>query len=308
MENGTNTEVTQVETTELKGLRVNEVYGPTFQGEGPFTGHQTLFLRMSGCNLRCPGWGVETTLPNGEVVTGCDTPRAVFPQLYQGTPFRQVEEILEMIPPRTLGVDRICLTGGEPLFGETESLNWLLDELTGQGYRVDIFTNGTMPLEKIHFQDRPTVFVTMDFKMPGSGEYNQESERNRKAFLYDNVLQLTSDDAIKFVIKDREDFDVACHEWSKIVHLIETEGGDQSFIPHFYVGAVFGLMDNDTLMEWVFESGIPFRMQWQAHKYDSNLDQNELTKRFDTLKKPEPNTHLLTNIKGNKKYQGPKEG
>lgn len=310
--------------TDLRGVRINEVYGPTFQAEGPFSGYKTLFLRTSGCNLRCPGWGVEVTLPNGKVVEGCDTPRAVHPQLYKDTPFKQPDEIIEMLKKKA-SVKRVCLTGGEPLFGDKDSINALLDLLYVEGYQVDVFTNGTQDFSKIlNFVEgdrrgpqRENMNFVVDFKMPASGEYNPDDARavkQGKVFLYENVKYLRPTDAVKFVIKNRGDFETAVQEYHEIYSRLDGEQTKNP--PQFFVGAVFGLMDNDTLMDWVLETDIPFQLQWQEHKYNSTLDSKELEGRLDlplTVVDPEepnrrPNKNLLTNIKGNENYVGPKEG
>ena len=307
----------------LRGIRINEIYGPTFQAEGPFSGYKTLFLRTSGCNLRCHGWGVETELPDGTVVTGCDTPRAVFPQLYKGTPFRQPEEIVEDLKKKD-DVKRVCLTGGEPLFGDKASINALLDLLYEEGYVVDVFTNGTQDFSKFLEVDserrgskRENVNFVVDFKMPGSGEYNSDdakSIKQGKVFLYENVKYLRPTDAVKFVIKDRHDFDVAVQEYHEIKQYLDEE--QKSTPPQFFAGAVFGLMDNDTLMDWVLETRVPFQFQFQEHKYNSNLDQKELENRLDlpiaevthSGHGRKANKNLLTNIRGSEKYEGPKHG
>jgi 7-carboxy-7-deazaguanine synthase len=240
-------------------LRTAEVFGPTVQGEGPNTGKPTFFLRLAGCNLRCPGWGVETTLPSGEVVVGCDTPYAVFPQLFKDAPYFEVEELMEKISGYP---QRVCLTGGEPLLANTEQLNALLDACDEKEIEVDIFTNGTLPISNIKLSSdkRTRVSVVMDYKLNGSGEGGK--------FLVDNALELDITDAIKFVVKDRLDFNEAVEAYSKLRNL--------GCVAQFYAGIVYGAISNEQLICWIVEEKLPWVFQLQEHKY-AGIEKSELT-------------------------------
>jgi 7-carboxy-7-deazaguanine synthase len=114
-------------------LRVSEVFGPTLQGEGPTAGMPCGFIRLGGCNLSCP-W--------------CDTPytwdwsgkngKAYDPnvELSWRDPSSLLDQVIGM------GVDRVVVTGGEPLL-QQERLVPLLHALDGQGIKVEVETNGT---------------------------------------------------------------------------------------------------------------------------------------------------------------------
>ena len=273
-----------------KGLRVNEVYGPTVQGEGPTSGMPTQFLRLSGCNLRCPGWEVEAEIPQRDgsvkLVKGCDTPRAVHPQLYRGTPFKQPEEIVAMLSPWP---KRVCLTGGEPLFGPAEDIEALIHLLVAKGYAVDLFTNGTMPLTKVDSLASSTwrlavgISVCMDYKLSSSGEGGK--------FDWDNVRHLWSKDAVKFVVKDEQDYMEAVEATRRI--------REENAHVQLYVGGVFGVMDNDVLLNWMLSDEIDWTFQLQMHKYGSHLDQTELEMRLD-LPQPNPKSLSLVSAEGRK--------
>ena len=243
----------------MKGLRVQEIYGPTFQGEGPSTGKPTSFIRFASCNLRCPGWGVETTLPNGKVVVGCDTPRAVHPELYSGVGSKWMtpQEIVDALPEYP---KRVCITGGEPLVQKTELFCELVDLLYERDFAIDLFTNGTKSLDPLGDSVDKITTITMDFKLPGSGEFGK--------FDYENFDLLTEDDVVKFVIKSREDYLQA----KKVVEESRTDA-------QFWAGVVFEELSNDTLMDWMLEDKLDWRFQLQEHKY-TNLYESELEKKL----------------------------
>lgn len=236
-------------------VRVSEVFA-SVQGEGPNTGIATTFLRLAGCNLQCPGWGVETTLPNGEVVTGCDSPHSVFPQIYRQpgqSALMEPEELLSKIPesPRN-----ICLTGGEPLL-QWKRVEPVVEGLLLRGQTVEVFTNGTIKVPNFvvggdgrtdFLWKRPT-FV-MDYKPPSSGEFGKFKE--------ENFSLLRPPDSVKFVIGDRNDYEV-CRE---VVREWTTEDGfvydgevssDRKFPGQWWMGVVFERLDPRELIGWMLE-------------------------------------------------------
>ncbi len=153
-------------------LRVTEIF-LSLQGEGDSTGWPTVFVRLTGCPLRCHY---------------CDTPYA-----FHGGERIAIPEILRRVAG--YGVRHLTLTGGEPL-AQPAALP-LLSALCDQGYRVSLETSGALDLAEV---DRRVVKV-MDLKTPGSGEV----ERNR----YCNLEHLAPQDQVKFVICDRVDYDWA---------------------------------------------------------------------------------------------------
>jgi 7-carboxy-7-deazaguanine synthase len=221
-------------------LRVAEVFS-SVQGEGPRTGVPTTFVRFSGCNLRCPGWGVRTQLPDGSSVEGCDSPHAVFPQLFRGRPRLGVDELLARIPARPANV---CITGGEPLLQHTAALVELVERLLVD-HEVEVFSNGTIPVAPAFPAGARFVF---DHKCPGSGEPD--------AFVWDNLRGRGGDDAVKFVVKDRADFDFALPRIDRI-HALGT--GVQC-----WVGPVWGAMDPHELIRWILASDRDVRLNLQT--------------------------------------------
>lgn len=153
-------------------LRVNEIFH-SIQGESTLAGVPCVFVRLTGCNLRCV-W--------------CDTEYA----FHEGEPL-EIDRILEKVA--AFGCPTVEVTGGEPLLQkETPEL---LRRLVEQGYRVLLETGGSLPIEGVPAGVRRIV----DVKCPGSGE----ADRNR----WENLDDLREGDELKFVIAGREDYDWA---------------------------------------------------------------------------------------------------
>jgi 7-carboxy-7-deazaguanine synthase len=153
-------------------LKITEIFY-SLQGESSTVGLPTVFVRLTGCPLRC-GY--------------CDSEYA----FYGGERF-SIEEILEKIA--SFNATYVCVTGGEPL-AQKDCLV-LLNKLCDAGYQVSLETSGAMPIE--HVDTR--VSRVMDLKTPGSGEV----ARNR----LENIPFLTTHDQIKFVICSRDDYEWA---------------------------------------------------------------------------------------------------
>ncbi len=153
-------------------LRVSEIF-LSLQGEAREVGWPTVFVRLTGCPLRCV-W--------------CDTAYA-----FTGGERLAVGAILERVA--SYGVARVCVTGGEPL-AQKETLG-LLRRLADRGFQVSLETSGALPVEAVD----PRVARVVDLKPPGSGE----AARNR----YENLASLGLGDQVKFVISNREDYEWA---------------------------------------------------------------------------------------------------
>ena len=153
-------------------LRITEIF-LSLQGESLTAGLPTVFVRLTGCPLRC-GY--------------CDTDYA-----FQGGEWMNGDAILERVAG--YGVSHVTVTGGEPL-AQKNCLK-LLEGLCDAGYTVSLETSGALDISKVD----PRVVRVMDLKAPGSGEV----ERNR----YENLEVLAPTDQVKFVICGREDYDWA---------------------------------------------------------------------------------------------------
>ncbi len=156
-------------------LRVNEIFY-SIQGEGSRAGEPCVFIRMTGCGLRC---------------TYCDTEYAFF----EGEDF-SIEDIMQRV--EAFGCKLVELTGGEPL--EQEGVYKLMDNLLRNGYDVMIETGGHVDISRVD----PRVKRIVDLKTPTSGMM----KRNR----HENIKHLTAHDEVKFVIGSREDYDWAASQ------------------------------------------------------------------------------------------------
>jgi len=150
-------------------LFVNEIF-LSIQGESTHAGRPCVFVRLSGCNLRCV-W--------------CDTAYA----FHEGQEM-QLGEVLARV--RDLGCGLVEITGGEPLL-QPGAIH-LMDVLLGEGYEVLLETGGSLPIDDVPLGVRRIV----DVKCPGSGE----SARN----LWENLDRLREGDELKFVLADRQDY------------------------------------------------------------------------------------------------------
>lgn len=218
-------------------MRLSEIY-TSCQGEGPGVGHMTQFIRFAGCNLRCPGWP-------------CDTQHAIDPELYRHewktvTP----EDVIVLVQPYPR---RVTLTGGEPFLQPAGELAHLLAHLIHSGYSIEIFTNGTRPWS-VWISYHPSISIIMDWKLQGSGE--DPSNEVRIA----NLATLQSSGAVKFVIKDENDFKQALYLWEQ--HIWKPRLPVQ-----VYYGAVWGTVKDATLVEWIQREQLDWKLNVQMHNY-----------------------------------------
>lgn len=153
-------------------LKVNEVFF-SLQGETSTAGLPTVFIRLTGCPLRCQYCDTEYAFYEGEKQT--------------------IGDIINDI--RQYDTHYITVTGGEPL--AQKNCLPLLTALCDAGYRVSLETSGAMDVSQVD----PRVIKVLDLKTPGS----KEDDKNH----YDNIRHLTRDDEVKFVICDRNDYDWA---------------------------------------------------------------------------------------------------
>ena len=151
-------------------LKITEIFY-SLQGEADTVGFPTVFVRLTGCPLRCQY---------------CDTPYA-----FHGGEWMSIDGVLGRVAefaPRF-----VCVTGGEPL--AQKNCLPLLGKLCDAGYRVSLETSGAMPLAAVD----PRVVRVVDVKTPGSGE----ERRNR----YEDLALLRAEEQVKFVICDRADYE-----------------------------------------------------------------------------------------------------
>ncbi len=150
-------------------MKINEIF-KGIQGETSYAGIPFLFIRTSGCNLRCR-W--------------CDTQYA-----YDEGDDYSVEEVLKILGK--YDCRNVVITGGEPLLQEDTPL--LVEYLVNNGYRVLVETNGSVDVSSLH----PDAVKVLDIKCPGSGMTENMQ--------WDNLRALSSIDEIKFIVADYNDY------------------------------------------------------------------------------------------------------
>jgi len=153
-------------------LRIFEIFH-SLQGESSRVGLPTVFVRLTGCPLRC-GY--------------CDTEYA-----FHGGTTQSFEEILATVA--SYQAQYVCVTGGEPL--AQKGCHELLMRLCEAGYKVSIETSGAMDISQVDQR----ISVIMDIKTPGSGEESKN--------LWRNIAHLSQKDEVKFVLVDKADYDWA---------------------------------------------------------------------------------------------------
>jgi 7-carboxy-7-deazaguanine synthase len=203
-------------------VKVSEIFR-SIQGESYLAGLPCTFVRLAGCNLRCK-W-CDTSYA-WEAETACEM---------------SVSDILEKV--RSLGIDLVEITGGEPLLqGESLELMRLLCEA---GARVLLETNGSRDVSEVD----PRVSVVMDLKPP-SAEAGDPT-------LWSNVEKLSDNDELKVIIAGRGDY-----EWARDALRA------RKVLGHYRVtfSPCFGMVDYRSLAEWLLADALPVRLGVQLHK------------------------------------------
>lgn len=203
-------------------LTVNEIFH-SIQGESTHAGRPCVFVRLTACDLRC-SW--------------CDTAYA----FHEGSKM-SVDDVLEKV--RAYDCEVVEITGGEPLL--QRDVYPLMERLLAEGRMVMLETGGHRSVGSVP----AGVHRIIDVKCPGSGE----SEKN----CWENLDVLRPTDEVKFVIKDRGDYEYA----RQVVRArtLHEKCAAVLFSP------VHGVMDNRELAEWILADRLPVRLQLQAHKY-----------------------------------------
>ncbi|MEO8018644.1 MAG: 7-carboxy-7-deazaguanine synthase QueE [Pseudomonadota bacterium] len=220
-----NPEATGLEPGGERRLKITEIFF-SLQGEADTVGHPTVFVRLTGCPLRCQF---------------CDTAYA-----FHGGEWRSVGDVLTRVDElsvRDLAPGYVCVTGGEPL--AQKNCLTLLSSLCDANYRVSLETSGAMPLAGVDAR----VIRVVDVKTPGSGE----ERRNR----YDDLRLLRPEEQIKFVICDRADY-----EWSR--EQVASRGLNARCQVLFSPSAE--QLPARELADWILADRLAVRFQMQLHK------------------------------------------
>ncbi len=217
-------------------MQITEIY-KSLQGESSYAGLPCIFVRLTGCNLRCTWCDSEYTFTGGRKMT-----------------VEEVEREVRKLAP----VKLVEITGGEPMLQEEEVLE-LMRRRLGASYAILLETSGERPLAKVP----KDVVKIVDVKCPHSGEAG--------AFRMENLETLTSRDEVKFVLSDRADYEFARDFTGE--HKLEERAGSVIFSPAFRKDARGArdasqcLLDPRELAEWILADGLPVRLGLQIHKF-----------------------------------------
>jgi len=213
-----------------------EIY-KSVQGESSFAGRPCIFVRLAGCNLRCSWCDSEYTFSGGYKLAAEEVQAAVAAL----APVRLVE-----------------FTGGEPMLQAAELVP-LMAKMLADGYELMIETSGERPLADVPAQ----VHKIVDVKCPGSGEGG--------TFRIENLAALTKRDEVKFVVRDRADYDFAKAFMAE--HSLAAKVGAVLLSPAWKKASLPQRstenceLDPKTLVEWMLQDGLDARLSLQMHKY-----------------------------------------
>ena len=220
----------------MKTMQITEVY-KSLQGESTYAGMPCVFVRLTGCNLRCIWCDTEYSFYGGKKMT-----------------LEQVFDEVEHLSPSPGLVE---ITGGEPMLQERELVP-LMQRLVDSGYKVLLETSGERHLEHVP----EAVVKIVDVKCPASGEGD--------TFCLESLETLQPHDEIKFVISGRSDYEfardfAARHDLARRVNAV-------LFSPAFRKDASGArdssncLVDPQELAEWMLEDNVHARLGLQIHK------------------------------------------
>ncbi len=218
-------------------MQITEIY-KSLQGESTHAGLPCVFVRLTGCNLRC---------------TWCDSEYT-----FQGGHRMAMEEVLDEVSRLSPHGGLVEVTGGEPMLQEREVVP-LMQRLLDDRYTVLLETSGERPLERVP----RAVIKIVDVKCPDSGEGG--------AFCQENLDALTSRDEVKFVLSGRADYEFACDFTRR--HGLAEKVNAVLFSPAFRKDATGArdsshcLLDPQELAEWMIADNIPARLGLQLHKF-----------------------------------------
>lgn len=180
-------------------LEINEIFGPTIQGEGKFLGTPSIFIRFARCNMKCTGFGVKYKTPKGEVKKSCDTYYAVDPSFKKQWEKLSSKDIIKKVSKLQpdYKID-IVITGGEPLlYWGNEEFQEILKYYIEKGHRLTIETNASLDIEFTQEYQKKIVF-SQSVKLSNSLEsYKKRVNINTLT----KISKETSNSYLKFVVE-----------------------------------------------------------------------------------------------------------
>ncbi len=218
-------------------MQITEIY-KSIQGESTYAGLPCVFVRLTGCNLRCSWCDSEYTFTGGQR--------------------RTLEEVAAEVERLSPGGGLVEITGGEPMLQDREVVP-LMQRLLDANYTVLLETSGERPLQRVP----GGVIKIVDVKCPNSGEPD--------TFNIENLDVLNAHDEVKFVLSDRGDYEFARDFVTR--HRLEQRVNAVLFSPAFSKQASGArdssacLLDPRELADWILADEVPARLGLQIHKF-----------------------------------------
>jgi len=217
-------------------MQITEIY-KSLQGESTYAGLPCVFVRLTGCNLRCTWCDSEYTFHGGRKMT--------------------MEQVLDEVSRLSPGGGLVEITGGEPMLQEREVVP-LMQEMLQRHYQILLETSGERPLGNVP----AAVIKIVDVKCPDSGEGG--------TFRLENLDALSRHDEIKFVVASRADYEFARDFVQR--HNLGGRVNAVLFSPAFRKDATGArdsshcLLDPQQLADWIITENVPVRLGLQLHK------------------------------------------
>jgi 7-carboxy-7-deazaguanine synthase len=218
-------------------MYVTEIY-KSIQGESTYAGLPCIFVRLTGCNLRCNWCDSEYTFTGGHRMA--------------------LQEVLDRVEQLSPAGGLVEITGGEPMLQQREVVP-LMESLLNSGFSVLLETSGERPLESVP----KAVVKIVDVKCPNSGASD--------SFRLQNLDTLDSKDEVKFVISNRADYEFAREFVAEYV--LDRRVNAVLFSPAFAKNASGSrdtshcCLDPRELAEWMLADNVPARLGLQLHKF-----------------------------------------
>jgi 7-carboxy-7-deazaguanine synthase len=217
-------------------VQITEIY-KSLQGESTYAGLACVFVRLTGCNLRCSWCDSEFSFVGGKKMS--------------------VQEVLSEVARLSPNGGLVEITGGEPMLQERDVIP-LMEQLLDADYQVLLETSGERPLTRVPKQ----VIKIVDVKCPHSGETD--------TFALENLKALRPHDELKFVLSDRTDYEFARD--FVVQHGLDKRVNAILFSPAFEKNASgtratsHCLLDPQELAQWILDDNVPARLSLQIHK------------------------------------------
>lgn len=200
-------------------MKINEIFY-SIQGEGQWMGLPNIFIRTTGCNLRCSYCDTKYAYKNGDDMD-----------------FEMIFDCIKNYPSKY-----ICITGGEPLI-QKDTVE-LIDFLIKKNFFLSLETNGSISIKDLI--EKKSLMISLDIKCPSSNMH--------KKMDFENISLLRDKDQIKFIIKNRNDYEYA----KKIIKKFKLN------VAIFFQPIWGGSLKN--LSSWILKDGLEVRISIQLHK------------------------------------------